>query len=186
MSPARGARDRRRGRSSRSFYLTCADRIAAGAVITSVAMRATVIVNAASGVGEREIAAECARIAAGLESRGVEATVLQVPGERLTDAAREAAAGGAEAVVMAGGDGTMSAGAAALAGGNCPMGILPLGTLNHFARDLGIPADLEGALAIVASGTVKRVDVGEANGRVFVNNASIGLYPHAVAAREKQ
>lgn len=149
-------------------------------------MRATVIVNAASGVREREIAEERGRIVAGLESLGVEATVLQVPGPRLTEAAGEAAAGGAEAVVMAGGDGTMSAGAAALAGGDCPMGILPMGTLNHFARDLGIPGDLEGALKVVGSRFVKRVDVGEANGRVFLNNASIGLYPHAVAAREKQ
>ena len=149
-------------------------------------MRAIVIVNAASGVRDRKVDEECARIAAGLEAGGVQATVQQVPGPRLTEAARAAAAGGAEAVVMAGGDGTMSAGAAALAGGDCPMGILPLGTLNHFARDLGIPQDLDGAIAVVASGIVRRVDVGEANGRVFVNNASIGLYPHAVLVREKQ
>jgi diacylglycerol kinase family enzyme len=109
-----------------------------------------------------------------------------VPGPQLTEAARRAAKDGAEAVVMAGGDGTMSAGAAALAGGDCPMGVLPLGTLNHFARDLGIPQDLDGAMAVVAARVVRRVDVGEANGRVFLNNASVGLYPHAVAAREKQ
>jgi diacylglycerol kinase family enzyme len=151
-----------------------------------MAMRATVIVNAASGVRERQVGEECERIAAGLQSRGVEADVRHVPGPRLTEAAREAAAKGAEAVVMSGGDGTMSAGAAALAGGDVPMGILPLGTLNHFARDLGIPTDLDAALAVVAAGIVKRVDVGEANGRVFVNNASIGLYPHAVAVREKE
>ena len=149
-------------------------------------MRAIVIMNAASGVKDREVDEESPRIAAGLLAGGVQATVEQVPGPRLTEAARAAAAGGAEAVVMAGGDGTMSAGAAALVGGNCPMGVLPLGTLNHFARDLGIPQDLDGALKVVASGFVKRVDVGEANGRIFLNNASIGLYPHAVAAREKQ
>jgi diacylglycerol kinase family enzyme len=148
-------------------------------------MRAVVIMNAASGVGDRSVE-ERARIGAGLAAGGVQATIEQVPGDRLTAAARAAAAGGAEAVVMAGGDGTMSAGAAALAGGDCPMGVLPLGTLNHFARDLGIPQDLEGALAVVAGGIVRRVDVGEANGRVFVNNASMGLYPHAVAAREQQ
>jgi diacylglycerol kinase family enzyme len=149
-------------------------------------MQMTVIVNAASGVREREVDEECARIGAGLEERGVRATVQQVPGPRLTEAAGEAAAGGAQAVVMAGGDGTMSAGAAALVGGDCPMGVLPLGTLNHFARDLGIPGEMDVALDIISAGLVKRVDVGEANGRVFLNNASIGLYPHAVAAREKQ
>ena len=149
-------------------------------------MRAIVIINAASGVRDRKVDEECARIATGLGAGGVQATVEQVPGPRLAEAARSAAAGGAEAVVMAGGDGTMSAGAAALAGGDCPMGILPLGTLNHFARDLGIPQELDDAIAVVASGIVRRVDVGEANGRVFLNNASIGLYPHAVAVREKQ
>jgi diacylglycerol kinase family enzyme len=149
-------------------------------------MRAVVIINAASGVRDRKLDEESARIAAGLKAGGVEASILQVEGPRLTEAAGEAAAGGAEAVVMAGGDGTMSAGATALAGGDCPMGVLPLGTLNHFARDLGIPQDLDGALQVVAAGFVRRVDVGEANGRVFLNNASIGLYPHAVVVREKQ
>jgi diacylglycerol kinase family enzyme len=148
-------------------------------------MRAVVIMNAASGVGDRPVE-ERDHIGAALAAAGIQATIEQVPGDRLTEAARAAAAGGAEAVVMAGGDGTMSAGASALAGGDCPMGVLPLGTLNHFARDLGIPQDLEGALAVVAAGMVRRVDVGEANGRVFVNNASMGLYPHAVAAREQQ
>jgi diacylglycerol kinase family enzyme len=149
-------------------------------------MRVTVIMNAASGVKERKVDEESERIRAGLAALGVEATVLQAPGPQLTEAARRAAASGVDAVVMAGGDGTMSAGASALAGGDCPMGVLPLGTLNHFARDLGIPQDLDGAIAVVAAGVVHRVDVGEANGRVFLNNASVGLYPHAVAAREKQ
>ena len=64
------------------------------------------------------------------------------------------------------------------------MGVLPLGTLNHFARDLGIPTDLEEAVRVVVEGTVREVDVGEANGRVFVNNSSIGLYPDAVSLRD--
>jgi diacylglycerol kinase family enzyme len=143
-----------------------------------------VIVNAAAGVRAREMHEECRRLREGFGSRGVEAVVRTVEGARLTEAARAAAAGGAAAVVMAGGDGTMSAGAAALAGGDCAMGVIPLGTLNHFARDLGIPEDLEDAVAVAAAGNVRRVDVGEANGRLFVNNASMGLYPLAVAGRE--
>ena len=149
-------------------------------------MRAIVIMNAASGVKDRKVDEESARIVEGLAAGGVEATIRSVEGKHLTEAAREAAASGAGVVVMAGGDGTMSAGASALAGGNCPMGVLPLGTLNHFARDLGIPQELESALAVVAQGVVKKVDVGEVNGRIFLNNASIGLYPHAVLVREKQ
>lgn len=147
-------------------------------------MRVSVLVNAAAGLRRRDIVEECALIGARLAARGVDAAVRQVPGPGLTEAARAAAAGGADAVVMAGGDGTMSAGAAALAGGSCPMGVLPLGTLNHFARDLGIPQDLDDAIAVVSAGTVRRVDVGEANGRVFVNNASMGLYPQAIIGRE--
>jgi diacylglycerol kinase family enzyme len=147
-------------------------------------MRAEVLINVAAGLRAREIDEECRRIRDGLAARGTEAVVRKVEGPGLTGAARAAAAGGADVVVMAGGDGTASAGAAALAGGECPMGIIPLGTLNHFARDLGIPEDLDDAVAVAASGTVRRVDVGEANGRVFVNNASMGLYPIAVAERE--
>jgi diacylglycerol kinase family enzyme len=147
-------------------------------------MRAEVLINVAAGLRAREMDEECRRIRDGLAARGTEAVIRKVEGPGLTGAARAAAAGGADVVVMAGGDGTASAGAAALAGGECPMGIIPLGTLNHFARDLGIPEDLDDAVAVAASGTVRRVDVGEANGRVFVNNASMGLYPIAVAERE--
>jgi diacylglycerol kinase family enzyme len=72
-----------------------------------------------------------------------------------------------------------------LAGSNLRLGILPLGTLNHFARDLGLPLDLEAAVRVIAAGRVRFVDVGEVNGRVFVNNSSLGIYPHLVAERER-
>ena len=62
--------------------------------------------------------------------------------------------------------------------------MLPLGTFNHFAKDLGIPLDLEEAVGVVAAGHVRRVDVGEVNGRVFLNNSSIGVYPEVVAERD--
>jgi diacylglycerol kinase family enzyme len=88
-------------------------------------------------------------------------------------------------VVAAGGDGTVSAVAGALAGTGARLGVLPLGTLNHFARDLGIPADLDEAVRVLAAGLVRRVDVGEVNGRRFVNNSSIGLYPRVVRRRRR-
>jgi diacylglycerol kinase family enzyme len=88
-------------------------------------------------------------------------------------------------VVAAGGDGTVSAIAAMLAGTPAIIGVLPLGSLNHFARDLGIPADLEKAVAVIAAGRTRRVDVGIVNDRVFVNNASLGVYPSIVEAREE-
>lgn len=109
--------------------------------------------------------------------------------DRITDDAvlaahaRDAAARD-EPLIAAGGDGTVGAVAAAAAGAGATFGVLPLGTLNHFARDAGIPADLDAAAAVIAAGHVRLLDVGEVNGRVFVNNASLGLYPRLVWERE--
>ena len=66
------------------------------------------------------------------------------------------------------------------------LGVLPLGTLNHFAKDLGIPLDVTEAVAVIAAGHTGAVDVGEVNGRVFINNSSLGLYPSLVYQREKR
>jgi diacylglycerol kinase family enzyme len=88
-------------------------------------------------------------------------------------------------VVVGGGDGTLNTAANVLVGRGKPLGVLPLGTLNHFARDLGIPSAIEGALEVVAAGRTRCVDVGDVNGRVFLNNCSIGLYADAVRQREK-
>lgn len=93
---------------------------------------------------------------------------------------------GVPLLIVGGGDGTVSAAAAALAGTDTLLGILPLGTLNHFARDLGLPLDLDGAAAVIARGKARRVDVGEMNGRTFVNNSAIGLYPLMVIDRDLQ
>jgi diacylglycerol kinase family enzyme len=79
----------------------------------------------------------------------------------------------------------VSAVAGALAGAEKPLAILPLGTLNHFARDLAVPADLEAAAGVIAAAAPRRVDVGEVNGRVFVNNSSVGVYPRVVRERER-
>jgi diacylglycerol kinase family enzyme len=106
-------------------------------------------------------------------------------GEELVELAREAVSNGARAVVAGGGDGTVSAVASLLAGTEKPLGVLPLGTLNHFAKDLGVPLDLLGAARTCSEGRVARVDAAEVNGRIFVNNSSLGLYPRIVRRREK-
>jgi YegS/Rv2252/BmrU family lipid kinase len=93
---------------------------------------------------------------------------------------------GDKLLVVGGGDGTISAAASALAGTETLLGILPLGTLNHFARDLGIPADIKEAAALIARRRERRVDVAEMNGRTFINNSSIGLYPLMVVDRDLQ
>ena len=89
-------------------------------------------------------------------------------------------------LIVGGGDGTISAAAGAVAGSATTLGILPLGTLNHFARDLAIPNDLDEAAALIASGPERRVDIAEMNGRTFINNSAVGLYPLMVVDRDLQ
>ncbi len=107
-------------------------------------------------------------------------------GVNCAELARSAVAAGAGAVVAGGGDGTIRAVAEALAGTGTPLGILPAGTLNHFARDLALPLDPEAAASVVRDGRTADVDVGEVNGRVFINNAILGLYPVYRAERAEQ
>ena len=99
--------------------------------------------------------------------------------------AREAAERG-DLLVAAGGDGTVGTVAAAAVDAGATFGVIPLGTLNHFARDAGIPLNLDAAVAALAAGHHRRLDVGDVNGRVFVNNSSIGLYPRLVWDREAE
>ena len=118
--------------------------------------------------------------------RGWEARVLiSSDGADLNSLAGQARAAGG-LVVGGGGDGTIAAVAAALVGTDTPLGVLPMGTLNHFAKDLGIPLELEKAVQTLFTGKVARVDVGEVNGRIFLNNSSIGFYPRIVQERERE
>jgi diacylglycerol kinase family enzyme len=89
-------------------------------------------------------------------------------------------------LIAAGGEGTISTAAASLAGTETVLGVLPFGTLNHFAKDLHIPLELEAAVANIIAGNAIAVDVGEVNDRVFINNSSLGLYPDIVRDRERQ
>ena len=143
-----------------------------------------VILNAAAGAGN---AGETARaVEEAFAACGVEARVrVARGGEEIESLARRALSNGARAVVAGGGDGTVSAVAALLAGTEKPLGVLPLGTLNHFAKDLGVPLAIEEAARGVCEGRVARVDAAEVNGRIFVNNSSLGLYPRIVRRREK-
>jgi diacylglycerol kinase family enzyme len=128
------------------------------------------------------------RISAAIAAAGAEATVELVDGGELPAALRKAtsAASAFDVLAVGGGDGTISTAAGQLAGTGIPLGVLPLGTLNHFAKDLGIPDALEQACTVIADGHACNVDVAEVNGRVFVNNSSIGIYPYLVEAREQQ
>ena len=103
-------------------------------------------------------------------------------GEKLGDAMARVV--DAPKIVVGGGDGTVACAAEALADKLTALALLPLGTLNHFARDLGIPHDLEEAAALALTGSPTSIDLGSVNGYRFINNASIGLYPSMVSLRE--
>ena len=97
--------------------------------------------------------------------------------ERLQDAVREAAGSGAPMVIVGGGDGSLSGTVDELVGKDCVFGVLPLGTANSFARTLGIPLDLDGAVQAIAQGRRRRIDLGMIDHDYFVNAASLGLSP---------
>ena len=108
---------------------------------------------------------------------------VEDPG-RLPDLVRAALERSCRSVGVAGGDGTIRCAAEVLVGTDVPMLVVPAGTRNHFARELGID-DLEAAVEAARSGHVRRVSVGRVGGHTFVNNASIGLYPALVRRRER-
>ena len=131
-----------------------------------------------------EAQAHIARISG---KHGVQAHVIVTRrGDDISSLASRAVSENRHPVVAGGGDGTVSAVAGALAGTNAALGVLPMGTLNHFAKDVGISLNLEAAVSNIFTGQITNVDVGEVNGRVFVNNSGIGFYPHFVRQREEQ
>ncbi|HEX8249206.1 MAG TPA: diacylglycerol kinase family protein [Pyrinomonadaceae bacterium] len=145
----------------------------------------TVIINAVSGTGDKE--AERRIIDDIFKTNGIDARInLARSGAEIIEMAKRAASGDAQTIVAGGGDGTVSAVAAELVGTEKILGVLPLGTLNHFAKDLNIPLDLEEAARTIIAGQVAKVDVGEVNGQIFINNSSLGLYPDVVRRREQR
>lgn len=150
----------------------------------SAPKRITVVINARAGASDRTALA--GQLEAMLQSAGIRGQVILArSGDAVRSAAQAAANGQADVVVAGGGDGTINTVAAALVGSEIALGVLPLGTLNHFAKDLGISLDPDTALRDVMAGHTVRVDVGEVNGRYFLNNSSIGIYPRIVRDREQ-
>jgi diacylglycerol kinase family enzyme len=115
---------------------------------------------------------------------GIEVSILD-PGQSLTALASAAAASGADALGMAGGDGSLAEVAAVAAASGLPFVCVPAGTRNHFALDLGIDRhDPAGALEAFTNGVERLIDVGDVNGRMFLNNVSLGVYGEAVRRPE--
>lgn len=105
-------------------------------------------------------------------------------GKDIEAAARSACDDGFDIVVPVGGDGTIMSVAGVIAGRDVALGVLPMGTFNFFARGLGIPQEPDKAASILRTGKIRTMSIGEVNGRVFLNNASVGVYPRILRARE--
>jgi diacylglycerol kinase family enzyme len=154
-------------------------------------LRLIVLVNAAAGTVERKgTDALSDALTGAFAACGTSASLTFVSSDDLGRVAREAVARakreGVDGIVVGGGDGTVRAVATALVGAGLPLGVLPLGTLNHFAKDLGLPPALDDAVAVICAGHTRAVDVGEVNGEVFINNSGIGLYPFLVLDRDRR
>jgi diacylglycerol kinase family enzyme len=145
-----------------------------------MAQRTAILLNPRAGAGLREPQIERA-----LESAGVEAKIHHVPAHASLTSWLTEVGSDYDILVAAGGDGTVSAVAATTVRLHKTLGIIPGGTLNHFARDLGIPNDVPNAVATLAAGSCRHVDVGAVNGIVFINNTSIGAYPRMVWQRDR-
>jgi diacylglycerol kinase family enzyme len=147
-------------------------------------MRVIALLNAAAG---RTVAGKpgAREVQQALAGAGVEADVRAVDGIKLEEAARQAVGERPDAIVAAGGDGTVSTVASMVAGSEVPLGVIAMGTLNHFAKDLRLPLDMGEAAGVIARGRVGSVDVARVNDRVFINNSSIGIYPHVVRERDQ-
>ena len=142
-------------------------------------MACAIVMNSRSGT-----ALDPARLADAIRRAALHADVIDLqsaagPGDMERTAARY------DVLVAAGGDGTVSTVAAAAVAAGKTFGVIPAGTLNHFARDAGIPHDLDDALAVIAAGRTRMMDAGDINGRIFLNNASIGAYPRMVWERNR-
>ena len=149
------------------------------------ALPITVILNVGSGHGD---AAECEReIRAGFDSTGRLHRVVVAESPAEVEKHTRAAMGqpGPRIIVAAGGDGTINLVAGLVLEQDLPFGVIPLGTFNYFARDLGIPLAPRDAAVAIATGHLQRVHVARVNGHLFLNNASFGLYRKLLEDRER-
>lgn len=141
-----------------------------------------IIINATAGSAKgKELASQIGAI---FERNGAQARIKVANGKQISAISRAMRDKHYDLIVAAGGDGTVSTIASQIVESDVALGVLPLGTLNHFARDLGIPLNLEEAAAVICSGEVRAVDVGSVNEKFFINNSSLGLYADQVRLRQ--
>ena len=147
-------------------------------------MKAAVILNRTAGslVGQ-SCRDAIATIRSGFAGQGWDVTVQACEGWVLPEALRQAVDGDSDVVVVGGGDGTVATAAGMLMGTGKALGVLPLGTLNLYAKDLKVPLTLPEAVSQLAAGGVRPLDAGTVNDTVFLNHTILGIYPVMVQDR---
>jgi len=148
-------------------------------------MKVAVVMNSKAGAVVGDSPDQTARrIKQLFAAAGTEAQVVVAEGSNLEEAIGRFRDSDVDAVVVAGGDGSVATAAKAMAGSAKPLGVLPMGTFNLFARDLQVPLELEQAVSALAGSHVRQVDTAEVNGKLFLCNSVMGLMPSLVDARE--
>ena len=145
-----------------------------------------VLLNTAAGtvqrLGDKNLAGRIEQL---LRANEIEPHVWVVPAEQIVQLTQDATKRGYDAVIAGGGDGTINSVAAELLDSPVAFGVLPLGTFNHFAKDLGLPTELDEAAVALARGAPQYLPICEVNGRIFLNFSGIGLHPRMVSERER-
>lgn len=150
-------------------------------------MRIAIILNEAAGslVG-KPVTDSVESLREIFESRGATVSIQAVPPDRCLDAIDDALAGDAEVIIIGGGDGTVHAAVNRIQPTGRAMGVLPLGSLNLIARDLGTPLEMEEAARALVEGEIRNIDVASVNGEIYLNSSVLGFYPGVVRERERQ
>lgn len=150
-------------------------------------MKLSVVLNSSAGSLQDRPPEEAVReVEEAFRAAGFDVVCTAVPSKGIKAALKESCAGDADVIVVGGGDGTIATAAHILTGTGKVLGVLPLGTMNLLARDLGVPMEIAEAARALAAGRIEAIDMAEVNGVPFLNNSAIGLYPRMVRERENE
>ncbi|MES2767302.1 MAG: diacylglycerol kinase family protein [Bacteroidota bacterium] len=145
--------------------------------------RAIILINAKAGSDDKND--ELKRVLENGFKDKIDVKIQFFKGEEIVEEITKAITEKPDIIIAGGGDGTVNAVASQLLKTDITLGILPLGTLNHFAKDTGIPLEIDAAIRNIIDGNLVKIDAAEVNGKVFLNNSSLGIYPNIVAEREE-
>jgi diacylglycerol kinase family enzyme len=162
-------------------------RIKPNNILNRSTMKIGAVINNSSGtLSPEEAKNRLEIIKQNLENRVAEGCLSVVEGSEVEEEVERLLSLDIDLLVIGGGDGTVSTGARHVADTDIPLLVLALGTKNNFAGDAGIPEDPESAIHLLDQMVTRKIDVGKVNGHIFINNATLGLYPNIVTEREEK